>query len=86
MPTRAFAPAIAIVEWMQGHEPEMGDPGFQDRIGCCVLIEPVQEALHFALHPPRIRCLVMNFLLADGAANNLHPPDQPSLPVAGRRQ
>jgi len=41
--------AVAVSERVDGHEPEMRQPGFQDRIKAGVCVEPVQEWLHFVL-------------------------------------
>jgi len=53
-----YAP-VAIVERVDGDEPEMGNPGLEDRIGLRVL-EPVKETPHLLIQPVGCRCFVVN--------------------------
>jgi len=57
---------------MDGNEPEMGQPCFQDLVNVRVCVEPVQESPHFAIEPFRRWRLKMNALFADRAGDNLH--------------
>src|SRR3546814_190376 len=75
-----YAP-VAAIEGVDGDEPQMRDPGFQDGIrrGC---LEPVEEACHFLVQPLRCGGFVMDALTADRPGDNLHRPAFGGAPCA----
>jgi hypothetical protein len=55
-------PAVSIVEWMDGYEPEMGQGGLDHPVFLVGRIEPVEKSLHFMLQPPSGRSFEVNNL------------------------
>ena len=81
--------AIAIVKRMDGHKPQVAQPGLQHLVDISGPVEPVQEGGHLPFEARRGGCCEMDALLADGSGDNLHrasavvPPGPcPDLPQA----
>lgn len=57
--------SVAIIERVDGDEPEMGDGGPQHRIGVVLGFEPIEKRFHFARKLCGGRRLVVDALFAD---------------------
>src|ERR1700685_148060 len=57
---------------MDGNEPKMGQPGFQDRIRGDGCVEPVQKCVHLFMQAVRRRRLEMDMLLTDRTGDDDH--------------
>jgi hypothetical protein len=66
--------AVAVLERMEGHEPEMGLRGLQHRIDTGRRLEPLQEGAHLGVEPLRPRRLEVDALPAYRSGNHLHGP------------
>ena len=69
---RAGDPAVAVVERVNGHEPEMREARHQQGIGLARLCKPCQEFLHLVGHAACGRCFVVDRLAADRTRDDLH--------------
>lgn len=67
--------AVAVVEGMQGDEPEMGNAGTEQRIERRIIpagLEPAQKILKQILQPFTRRCFEMHRGAVDPALHDLH--------------
>jgi hypothetical protein len=64
--------AVAIIEWVDGDEPQMRLCCFQDLIDVGIGIEPVEERPHFGIGTFRLRCLKMDLFFSDGTGDDFH--------------
>ncbi len=65
-------PADAVLEGMEGFEPEMGDAGSQCIIEVFRFVEPSEKPIHFRIEPVSWRGFVMNAFAANGTGENRH--------------
>src|SRR5262245_19414931 len=65
-------PAVAIVEWMNRHEPEMRESGFQHRFSRRVTVEPLEEQTHFFFNSLRRGRLEVDAFTPYGTGHDLH--------------
>src|SRR5690606_32720904 len=63
--------AIAVVERVQGHEPQMGKPRLDERWLTRVRIDPFEETTRLGLQTIGGRRLEMHALTADGTGDHL---------------
>ena len=88
--------AVAILEGVDGHEPEMRQRRLQHQVLLGRCVEPCEKGLHFGLNPVRGRSLVVHALAADRPRDNTHGatrivapgarPDPRHPAMAGREQ
>jgi hypothetical protein len=88
--------AVAVLERMDRHEPEVRQARLQHRVGLGRRFEPVQERTHLRVEPGGGRRFEMHPLAADGTGDYLHrvgllvapspDRDSPHLAAAGREQ
>ncbi len=69
---RAGDPPIAVVEGVDGHEPEMRQGGLEHGIDRGRSVEPVEEPRHLRREPVGRRRFVVDPLLADRSGDDLH--------------
>ncbi len=69
---RARDAAVAIVERVNRHEPEMRQRGLQHGLGGRVAVEPVEEPAHLVVEPIGRRRLEVHALATDRTRHDLH--------------
>jgi len=79
---RARNSAVAVVERMNRHEPEMRERRFQHRFGGLVAVEPVEKAAHFPIQSRRWRRLEVDALEVNRARHDLHRRSAIATPTA----
>ena len=80
---RARDAAVAVLERVDRHEPEMREARAQQAFGFAPAVEPIQERLHLGVEPPGRRCLIVHPLAADRPRNDLHRPTRVVAPRTG---
>ena len=65
-------PAIAILEMVDGSKPQVGERRLHQTIRLGSLVEPVEQCIHLGRNKRGRRGFIMNLLVADAAANNVH--------------
>jgi hypothetical protein len=64
--------AVAILEWMYGFQPQMGEGGAGQVVGLVRAVEPGDQPIHLARYPRRRRRFVVDFLASRPAADDVH--------------
>ena len=75
--------AVAVVERMDGHQPEVRLACFQHGVNGGRRVEPVQECSHVPTEPRSRRCFKMDVLPAYRTGDNLHGAGAVVAPCAG---
>lgn len=66
--------AVAVVEGVDGHEPQVSDGGLDDRVRRRVCVEPVQEGVHLSIEATKGRRFIMDPFAPARAGHDLHRP------------
>ena len=64
--------AVAIVEGVDGDEPQVGDAGFEDGVCAIIGVYPVDEAVHLLRHALRLWSLVVDLFVTHRPGDYLH--------------
>src|SRR5688572_10402208 len=81
---RARDPAVAVIERMDGDEPKVPQPRYEQPVRTAGLRKPLEKRLHVFGQPIRWRRLVVNLLPADPTRNHLHGSGAVIAPITDR--
>src|SRR3546814_13537137 len=58
-------PAVPILERVDGHEPQMVEPGLEDGVDAALALAPAEESPHLRVASSGLRLFVMSFFSSD---------------------